>query len=119
MAHIRMCFSRRYACRTVKDIEGRRRKRFALYSLGNFISTRLHNMDDALIGVIVRLNIQKSSRGSVLLKGVEYIPTWVCIAKEGMFCRSSKRFVCPRAFMPGNDKSLIVCIKKGRSFADC
>lgn len=70
-------------CRTVKDIDGRTRKRFAIYSLGNFISTRLHGKDAALTGIIVRIKIRKTSRGSVRLTGVEYIPTWVCITKNG------------------------------------
>ncbi len=70
-------------CRTVKDIGGRTRKRFAIYSLGNFISTRLHGKDAALTGLIVRIKLRKASRGSVRLEAVEYIPTWVCIAKDG------------------------------------
>jgi poly-gamma-glutamate synthesis protein (capsule biosynthesis protein) len=39
-------------------------------------------MDAALVGVIFRITIRKTSRGPVLLKGIEYVPTWVCIAKE-------------------------------------
>ncbi|GLI07429.1 capsular polysaccharide biosynthesis protein [Paenibacillus tyrfis] len=70
-------------CRTVKDIDGRTRDRFAIYSLGNFISTRLHGKDAALTGLIVRIKIRKTSRGSVRLTGVEYVPTWVCIARNG------------------------------------
>ncbi|MDO3676991.1 CapA family protein [Paenibacillus ehimensis] len=70
-------------CRTVKDIGGRTRKRFAVYSLGNFISTRLHGKDAALTGLIVRIKLRKASSGSVRLAGVEYIPTWVCMTKNG------------------------------------
>ncbi|SCW26980.1 poly-gamma-glutamate synthesis protein (capsule biosynthesis protein) [Paenibacillus tianmuensis] len=70
-------------CRTVKDVDGRTRDRFAIYSLGNFISTRLHSKDAALSGLIVRIRIRKASRGSVRLAGVEYVPTWVCIARNG------------------------------------
>lgn len=70
-------------CRTVKDIDGRTRKRFAIYSLGNFISTRLHGKDAAITGLIVRIKIRKASPGSVRLAGVEYIPTWVCMTKNG------------------------------------
>lgn len=69
--------------RTVKDIDGRTRKRFAIYSLGNFISTRLHGKDAALSGIIVRIRIRKTSDGYVRLAGIEYIPTWVCISKDG------------------------------------
>lgn len=69
--------------RTVKDVYGRTRKRFAIYSLGNFISTRLHNKDAALTGMIVRIRIRKTSGGDALLSGVEHIPTWVCISKDG------------------------------------
>lgn len=69
--------------RTVKDINGRTRKRFAIYSLGNFISTRLRGKDAALTGIIVRIKIRKKSDGSVRLAGIEYVPTWVCITKDG------------------------------------
>jgi hypothetical protein len=68
--------------RTVKDIDGRSRKRFAIYSLGNFISTRLHGKDAALTGIIVRIRIRKTSDGYVRIAGIEYIPTWVCISKD-------------------------------------
>ncbi|XEC97400.1 CapA family protein [Paenibacillus tarimensis] len=70
-------------CRTVKDIGGRTRKRFAIYSLGNFITTRLHGKDDVLTGMIVRIKLQKTPRDFVRLAGVDYIPTWVCITKDG------------------------------------
>ncbi|MCQ6561091.1 CapA family protein [Paenibacillus mendelii] len=69
-------------CRTVKDIDGRSRKRFAIYSLGNFISTRLNGKDAALTGIIVRIRIRKTTSGSVQLAGIDYIPTWVCISKD-------------------------------------
>ncbi|SFJ34472.1 poly-gamma-glutamate synthesis protein (capsule biosynthesis protein) [Paenibacillus sp. UNC496MF] len=73
--------------RTVKDVSGRTRKRFAIYSLGNFISTRLHGKDAALTGMIVRLKLRKTN-GQVRLAGVEGIPTWVCINKNGKpMCR--------------------------------
>ncbi|MCA0756865.1 CapA family protein [Paenibacillus sp. N4] len=74
--------------RTVKDVTGRTRKRFAIYSLGNFISTRLHNKDAALTGMIVRLRIRKTSGGGALLAGIEHIPTWVYISKD------SNRGIC-------------------------
>ncbi|MFC4808593.1 CapA family protein [Paenibacillus sp. GCM10023250] len=68
--------------RTVKDVAGRTRKRFSIYSLGNLVSTRLHGKDAALTGMIVRLKLRKSG-GRVRLAGVEGIPTWVSLAKRG------------------------------------
>ncbi|RAP73350.1 CapA family protein [Paenibacillus montanisoli] len=69
--------------RTVKDVSGRTRKRFAIYSLGNFISTRLHGKDAALTGIIVRLKLRRTSGGLVRLAGIEGVPTWASIAKNG------------------------------------
>ncbi|GGD47584.1 CapA family protein [Paenibacillus nasutitermitis] len=68
--------------RTMKDITGRTRKRFAIYSLGNFISTRLHGKDAALTGIILRLKLRKNPGGPVQLVGVEGVPTWVSIMKN-------------------------------------
>ncbi|WP_274653316.1 CapA family protein [Paenibacillus humicola] len=70
-------------CRTVKDVNGRTRRRLAIYSLGNFISTRLHGLDDALTGMIARVKLRKTSDGSVRLAGFDYVPTWVSIEKDG------------------------------------
>ncbi|MBP3967362.1 CapA family protein [Paenibacillus lignilyticus] len=68
---------------TVKDVSGRTRKRFAIYSLGNFISTRLHGRDEALTGIIVRLKLRKNISGQIRLDSIEGVPTWVSINKNG------------------------------------
>ncbi|MFC5648722.1 CapA family protein [Paenibacillus solisilvae] len=60
-----------------KDQSGISKKRFAIYSLGNFVCTRLHGNDHTLNGVIVRLKVRKTKSGSLLLANAEYIPTWV------------------------------------------
>ncbi|RAP74667.1 CapA family protein [Paenibacillus montanisoli] len=73
--------------RMVTDIGGRRRKRFAIYSLGNFISSRLHGNDDAITGMILRIKLRKTSGGTVSLSGIEYVPTWVCISKNSKLSR--------------------------------
>lgn len=70
-------------CRTVKDRYGRTRTRLAIYSLGNFISTRLHGKDEALTGLILRMTVRKTSGGEVRLAGINYIPTWVSLTKGG------------------------------------
>ncbi|MBM7564070.1 CapA family protein [Paenibacillus sacheonensis] len=71
--------------RIVKDVSGRTRKRFAIYSLGNFVSTRLHGKDAALTGIIVRLRL-RSTNGQVRLDGIEGVPTWVGMTKKSK-CR--------------------------------
>ncbi|NBD25360.1 CapA family protein [Paenibacillus glycinis] len=88
-------------CRSVTDIDGRTRKRFAIYSLGNFISTRLHGKDAALTGLILRLTIRGTAGGSAELSKVDFIPTWVSLAKNGK--RTRCRVVpLPRALQEPN-----------------
>ncbi|MCR2802722.1 CapA family protein [Paenibacillus soyae] len=69
-------------CLKVKDKFGRTRKRFAIYSLGNFISTRLHGKDEALTGIIALIKIKKNKRGSFLLSAINYVPTWVWLSND-------------------------------------
>jgi poly-gamma-glutamate synthesis protein (capsule biosynthesis protein) len=60
------------------------KNKFIIYSMGNFISgyrrtdkaqraNKIYTED----GVIVRLTIEKDAKGGVLIKNVDYIPTWV------------------------------------------
>lgn len=67
----------------VRDVTGASKKRFAIYSLGNFISTRLYKNDHTLTGLITRLHIRKEDDGTTQIMNVEFIPTWVRIAKSG------------------------------------
>jgi poly-gamma-glutamate capsule biosynthesis protein CapA/YwtB (metallophosphatase superfamily) len=61
----------------VKDRYGELKNRFAIYSLGNFISDKLLHNPQTLSGVILYLTAQKDDEGKVSIVGVDYIPTWV------------------------------------------
>ncbi|WP_124726748.1 CapA family protein [Staphylospora marina] len=74
--------------REVKDIHGVTKKRFAIYSLGNFISSRLYKNDHTLTGVIVRLKVGKTPGGSTTIRQVRFVPTWVHATWSG------KRRIC-------------------------
>jgi poly-gamma-glutamate synthesis protein (capsule biosynthesis protein) len=67
----------------VKDNTGVSKQRFAIYSLGNFISTRLYWNDHTLTGLITRLNIRKNDDGKIQIMKAEFIPTWTRITRSG------------------------------------
>ncbi|RAP74715.1 CapA family protein [Paenibacillus montanisoli] len=50
--------------------------RFAIYSLGNFISTLLYRNPATKCGVIAQLTVSKEDDGKVRVKDVSYVPTW-------------------------------------------
>lgn len=50
--------------------------RYAIYSLGNFIATRLYRNPATNCGVIVQLTVQKGSDGKVKVTEAFHIPTW-------------------------------------------
>ncbi|WP_064745661.1 CapA family protein [Paenibacillus sp. UNC451MF] len=66
-----------------RDIHGVKRKRYATYSLGNFISTRLYRNDHTLTGLINKIHIRKNDDGTVQILNAEFIPTWVRSIKVG------------------------------------
>jgi poly-gamma-glutamate capsule biosynthesis protein CapA/YwtB (metallophosphatase superfamily) len=61
----------------VKDGKGRVKKRVVAYSLGNFISTRLHKNVHTQRGLILKLTVQKDRRGRTSLIGVSKVHTKV------------------------------------------
>lgn len=61
----------------VEDGYGEVKDRFAIYSLGNFISDELLRHPQTLDGVILSLTVQKDDDGMVSIVGVNYIPTWI------------------------------------------
>lgn len=67
----------------VKDVTGVSKPRFAIYSLGNLISTRLYRNDHTLTGLITKIDIRKHEDGTVQIIDVEFIPTWTRITKSG------------------------------------
>ncbi|MGO4108419.1 CapA family protein [Paenibacillus sp. YAF4_2] len=58
-------------------------QKFAIYSLGNIISTRLYYNDHTLTGLITQLQVRKLDDGSIRIKKVDFIPTWTRISKSG------------------------------------
>lgn len=66
-----------------KDFTGVTRKRFAIYSLGNFISTRLYRNDHTLTGLITRIKVRKHDDGRIQILNADFIPTWVKSIKSG------------------------------------
>lgn len=55
----------------------RGKKQFVIYSLGNFVSTKLKNIPYTQTGVILTLNIKKDDKGNISITNVDYIPTCV------------------------------------------
>ncbi|WP_337100222.1 CapA family protein [Paenibacillus sp. YIM B09110] len=66
-----------------RDIWGASKRRFAIYSLGNFISTRLYYNDHTLTGLITHIQVRKNDKGKIEIRGVEFIPTWTRITRNG------------------------------------
>ncbi|WP_079908378.1 CapA family protein [Paenibacillus sp. 32352] len=66
-----------------RDITGVKKKRYAAYSLGNFVSTRLYGNDHTLTGLINRLHIRKHDDGRVQIVQADFIPTWTRSTKIG------------------------------------
>lgn len=50
---------------------------YAIFSLGNFISTRLHHNAYTNCGVIVQLTVRKEDNGHIGVTKVRHIPTWI------------------------------------------
>lgn len=67
----------------VKERSGASKKKFAAYSLGNFISTRLYKNDHTLTGVITQIHVRKQDDGTTQILNVDFVPTWVRVYKSG------------------------------------
>ena len=68
----------------IKTNDGKVKKVFAIYSLGNFISDHMFKNIHADSGMILKLDITKDDSGATSLTDVSYIPTWVHhITKNG------------------------------------
>lgn len=55
----------------------RGKKQFVIYSLGNFVSTKLKNNPHTQSGIILTLKIRKDNKGDTSITGIDYIPTCV------------------------------------------
>ncbi len=62
--------------RTVRDMDGVKKQRFAIYSLGNFTATKMRDFK-TLTGIILKLRAARRSPELVEIVGADYIPTWV------------------------------------------
>lgn len=65
------------ARRNVRSQDGRTAQKFVIYSLGNFISDRMMAKIHSDSGVIVNIDLVKDRRGTIVLKRIQTIPTWV------------------------------------------
>lgn len=61
----------------IADNNGVNKKRFAIYSLGNLITTRLKKNDHTKNGVIAQFTVRKNDQGTVEISSVSFVPTWV------------------------------------------
>ncbi|WP_025703968.1 CapA family protein [Paenibacillus graminis] len=61
----------------LQPMESRGKKKFVIYSLGNFVSTKLMNIPYTQSGIILNLTIQKDPKGHTNITSVNYIPTGV------------------------------------------
>lgn len=69
--------------KTVVDENGKEKKVFIIYSMGNFISNQRKKYTDS--GVIVRLRLIKNGKtGETIIDKIDYIPTYVSV-KSGKF----------------------------------
>lgn len=69
--------------KTVVDENGKEKKVFIIYSMGNFISNQRKKYTDS--GVIIRLRMIKNNKtGETIIDKIEYIPTYVSV-KSGSF----------------------------------
>ncbi|MCX7833620.1 MAG: CapA family protein [Ignavibacteria bacterium] len=69
--------------KTVIDENGKQKKVFIIYSMGNFISNQRKRYTDS--GVIVRLRLIKNKNtGETIIDKIDYIPTYVSV-KSGNF----------------------------------
>ncbi|KPV41982.1 CapA family protein [Alicyclobacillus ferrooxydans] len=61
----------------VAQSHGNKKRKFAIYSLGNFISDKMMSDPYSASGVIMNLQLQKQSNGTVTMQKITGIPTWV------------------------------------------
>ncbi|MEK4058240.1 MULTISPECIES: CapA family protein [Paenibacillus] len=58
----------------------RGKKQFVIYSLGNFVSTKLMNIPYTQSSIILTLKIKKDQKGNTSITNVDYIPT--CVVRK-------------------------------------
>lgn len=58
-------------------------RKLVIYSLGNFVSTRLKNNPLTQSSIILNIDVKKTGNGKTIIKGVHYLPVWVRRSVEG------------------------------------
>ncbi|WP_261304509.1 CapA family protein [Paenibacillus andongensis] len=61
----------------LQPLDSRGKKQFVIYSLGNFISTKLKNNHNTQSSIILNINVKKDNEGKISINGIHYIPTLV------------------------------------------
>lgn len=61
----------------LQPLEVRGKKQFVIYSLGNFVSTKLKNNPHTQNGIILTLKIKKDQKGNTSITNIDYVPTCV------------------------------------------
>jgi hypothetical protein len=62
--------------RRVTDIDGVEKRRFVIYSLGNFTATKMRDFK-TLTGIILKLRAERRSPDFVEIGATDYVPTWI------------------------------------------
>lgn len=89
---------------TVRQGKGRSADRFAIYSMGNFVSDRMLGGIHSDSGVIVKIGVEKDSKGSTHLRQVRIVPTWV--HRYGTKSGTRFRVLPVRRFLNASDSRL-------------
>ncbi|KRF19222.1 hypothetical protein ASG93_32730 [Paenibacillus sp. Soil787] len=61
----------------LQPLTTRGKKQFVIYSLGNFISTKLKNNQYTQNSIILNMNVKKDEEGKISISGIHCIPTLV------------------------------------------
>jgi len=88
----------------VKAKDNSRKKRVAIYSLGNFISDMMRNNMHTVSAAILYVTVHKNSRGKVVISNVKSVPTWVQRIKKNNNMRF--RVLPVRKFIQRPDSSI-------------
>jgi poly-gamma-glutamate capsule biosynthesis protein CapA/YwtB (metallophosphatase superfamily) len=91
--------------------------KFAIYSLGNFASTRLYDNSNTNCGLILQLTINKGPNNQIKVSNVSLVPTWVTRLKTTNGIRYKilpiqKTIQRPEPQQSGNDRNLMQKIWK-------
>lgn len=85
----------------------RGKNQFVIYSLGNFVSTKLKNNPYTQSGIILTLKIKKDNKGNTSITNIDYIPT--CVNRRMTSTRTGITEVIPiREALNTNETNLSI-----------